>query len=125
MAIPSDYLTWAADTFGPVALDQNERTLRFLEEAIELAHSLDIPIGQLSAIAERVYARPAGKVDREIGQVQLTLDMLAEVYGCNARAEGRREFDRVRSIPKAEWEARHAAKVKLGIAVGALGGASS
>lgn len=123
MSRPSKFLEWAADTFGPVALDQGERTLRFIEEAIELAHCLDVPIGAISAITERVYGRAAGHTHREIGQAMVTLEMLAEVTGFSAEAEASREFDRVRAISKEEWQTRHAAKVKLGIANRAGAGA--
>lgn len=113
---PRAFLAWAGEIFGPVALDRDERALRFLEEAIELAHALGTPIGTLSAIAERVYARPAGAIGREVGQAQVTLELLGEVIGHPTEVEAQREFDRVRSIPKEEWQARHAAKVKMGIA---------
>jgi len=116
MSRPREFLVWAADIFGPVALDPHERAMRFLEEAIELSHALAIPIGTLSAVAERGYARPPGKVNREIGQSAVTLEMLAECVGFSAEIEAAREFDRVKSIPTEEWAARHAAKVKMGIA---------
>lgn len=113
---PREFLLWAADTFGPVALNRDERCARFIEEAIELAHAAGLPLGTLSRIAERVYDRPPGKLDREIGQAQCTLEMFAHNEGLNSADEASREFDRVRAISKQEWHARHAAKAKLGIA---------
>lgn len=116
MSRARNFLQWAVETFGPVAIDPRERALRALEESIELSHALGLTLGDVSAIAERVHARPAGKVSREIGQAMVTLEILAEAIGFSADGEASREFDRVRSISKEEWASRHAAKVKLGIA---------
>jgi hypothetical protein len=109
-------LSWAEDTFGPVAIDDRERTLRFLEEAIELVHALHTPSDLIHAIVERVYSRDHGNVPREIGQVQMTLEALAQIGGWDASGECDIEFQRVQLIPKSEWTKRHAAKVALGIA---------
>lgn len=109
-------LSWAEDMFGPVAIDDCERTLRFLEEAMELVHALDTPRDLIQTIIERVYSRDRGNVPREIGQVQMTLEALAQIGGWDASEECDVEFRRVQSIPKSEWTRRHAAKVELGIA---------
>lgn len=113
---PKAFLRWAVDTFGSVALDHGERSARFVEEAIELAHADYLPLDLLNRIAERVYARPIGDLGKEIGQAQATLECLAEVHGYSADKECDREFARVKSIPKEEWTRRHAAKVALSIA---------
>lgn len=116
MSRAREFLNWAVDVFGPVAVDPRERAMRFLEEAIELSQTLNVPIGTISAVTERVYARAPGRASQEIGQAMVTLEILAESIGFNADTEAAREFDRVRAIPKEEWQARHAAKVQLGIA---------
>ncbi len=113
---PSRALNWAVETFGPVALDPEERAMRFVEEAIELAHSLGLSSETLSAISQRVYGREAGKVPREMGQAQLTLELLSKAINVDLDAEAMQEFYRIQSVPKAEWERRHAAKQALGIA---------
>lgn len=113
---PAEVLAWAVATFGDVAKDRCERTMRFLEEAIELAHALDLEYGTIQAICERIWKRDKGYIPREIGQAQMTLEALAESLGHCADREASNEFDRVRKIPKDEWQARHAAKVAIGIA---------
>lgn len=113
---PSRFLMWARDTFGDIALDPRERALRFVEEAIELAHASDIDHVTLQAIVKRVWSRPPGDVSKELGQALATLELLAKATGIDADAEATKEFYRVQSIPKAEWDRRHSAKVKLGIA---------
>lgn len=113
---PTEVLAWAVATFGDVAKDRRERTMRFLEEAVELAHALDIDRETVQAICKRVWNRDKGYIPREIGQAQMTLEALAASIGHDADREASNEFDRVRKIPKGEWATRHAAKVAIGIA---------
>lgn len=114
---PSRALHWAVEMFGPVALDPEERAMRFLEEAIELAHSIGVLHVTTQALVQRVYSRDKGDVRREVGQAQMTLETLAKAIGVDADAEAMGEFYRIQSIPKEEWERRHAAKQKIGVAL--------
>lgn len=113
---PEQVLDWAFTMFGPIAYNRRERALRLLEEATELAQVEGVELETAVSVATRVYGRPAGDVVREIGQVHMTLAALAYNLGEDMDAEGRKEFDRVRSIPKEEWKRRHDAKVAIGIA---------
>lgn len=117
MGRPSDFLAWARLTFGPVAKVRGERLLRFVEEAIELAHADGMERTTLNAIADRVYSRPAGDVHKEIGQAQACLETYAENIGVSADDLAEAEWQRVQCIPQAEWERRHAAKQAIGIAL--------
>jgi hypothetical protein len=113
---PEAFLAWAVDTFGPVAKLRSERLMRFLEEAVELAHADHMERSTLDAIANRVYSRPRGDARKEIGQAQATLETLAENIGESASELAQAEFLRVQAIPRTEWERRHAAKQAIGIA---------
>lgn len=113
---PSHWLLWAEQTFGAVARDPQERAMRFIEEAIELAQAMSVDAGTLCTIIERVYSRPAGSVSQEVGQSLGTLELLARVIGVDADHEATAELARVKSIPREEWARRHAAKVALGMA---------
>jgi hypothetical protein len=113
---PSRFLQWAHETFGDIALDPQERAMRFLEEAVELAHAVGLDATTVGMITARVYSRPAGGVPREIGQALATLELLAKVVDVDADQEAYAEFARVQSIPQEEWDRRHAAKVAIGIA---------
>lgn len=113
---PKDFLAWAIETFGEIACDDMERTRRFIEEAMELAHAMGLPLRDVDKISARIYSRPRGNIPQEIGQAQACLECLAENMNLSADREAYLEFDRVRSIPKMEWERRHAAKVAIGIA---------
>lgn len=113
---PKEFMAWAVETFGHVALNYEERHLRFLEEAIEVAHAGYIRRRTIDQIIDRVYSRQRGSISQEIGQAQATLECLAESMGLSADAEAGREFARVKTIPKDEWTKRHLAKVALQIA---------
>lgn len=114
---PSAFLAWAVDMFGPVAKLRSERLLRFVEEAIELAHAEGMERVVFNRVADRVYSRPAGDTPKGIGQAQACLETFAENIGLSSADEAQREWERVQSVPRAEWERRHAAKAALGIAL--------
>lgn len=117
---PAAFLAWARKMFGPVALVRGERLLRFVEEAIELAHAEGMERAVLDRVSDRVYARPAGETPKEIGQAQACLETFAESIGLSSASEAKREWERVQAIPKSEWERRHNAKQKIGIALSQL-----
>lgn len=93
-----------------------ERSMRFTEEAIELALACSMPRETLDSIVARVYARPQGNIQMEAAQCQVTLELLAKVLRIDLEAAATEEFYRVQSISKEEWGRRHAAKVAIGIA---------
>jgi hypothetical protein len=112
---PLAFLAWAVDMFGPVAKLRSEHLLRFVEEAIELAHAEGMEREVFNRVADRVYSRPAGDIHKEIGQAQVCLEMFAENIGISSADEAQREWERVQGIPRTEWERRHAAKAAVGI----------
>jgi hypothetical protein len=114
---PTEFLAWARETFGSIALARGERLMRFAEEAIELAHAGGMERSTLDAITDRVYSREPGTIKKEIGQAQACLEMYAENVGESADALAEIEWQRVQSIPQEEWDRRHAAKQALGIAL--------
>lgn len=111
-----EVLDWAEQMFGPIARNRKERASRFLEEAIELAQAEGLTLENVDRILWRVYSRPPGDPAKEVGQARMTLNCMAWNMGLEAGAEEKREWDRVRTIPKEEWQRRHDAKIKLGIA---------
>lgn len=115
-SLGEDFLHWAIGTFGAVASDREERALRFVEEAIELAHAEGIAAVTLGKIIERVYARPPGNASQELGQAEACLQMFAASTDRSALGLAEAEFERVQGIPPEQWKARHKAKVDMGIA---------
>lgn len=119
---PAAFLAWAREMFGPVALVRGERLLRFVEEAIELAHADGMERATLNAVADRVYSREPGNILKEIGQAQACLETYAENINLSSDELAEREWQRVQSIPRDEWERRHSAKQAIGIALPATNG---
>jgi NTP pyrophosphatase (non-canonical NTP hydrolase) len=113
---PAEFLAWAVKMFGPVAKLRSERMLRFVEEAIELAHAEGMERSTLDLVANRVYSCPPGNVGKEIGQAQACLETFAENIGLSSTDEAEREWRRVQEIPQEEWTRRQSAKRALGIA---------
>ncbi len=115
-------LRWSIETFGPLAGDRTERLHRLIEEVVELAQALRIDAVDLGnvfgKIMTRVYGREPGAPDKEVGQVALCLELLAETCGISVEGECAREFARIQSIPAEVWRRRHAAKAAIGIAKG-------
>lgn len=114
---PRDFLAWAVDMFGPVAKLRGERLMRFVEEALELAHADEMGRATLDAIANRVYSRAPGQITKEIGQAQACLEAYCENIGESASDLAEIELQRVRQIPRDEWQRRHTAKQAIGIAL--------
>lgn len=114
---PAAFLAWAREMFGPVATVRGERLMRFIEEAIELAHADGMERATFDAITNRVYSRPVGEINKEIGQAQACLETYAENIGESASNLAEIEWQRVQRIPRAEWTRRHAAKRAIGIAL--------
>ncbi len=116
---PAAFLAWARATFGPVALVRGERLMRFVEEAIELAHADQMERSTLDAIANRVYSRERGEIAKEIGQAQACLETYAANLGLSSDVLTEIEWERVQRVPQTEWNRRHAAKQAIGIALDA------
>jgi hypothetical protein len=116
MSRPKNFLTWAVEIFGPIANDRRERIRRFAEEALELVHAECLSLDELDRITHRIWSRPPGETLKEIGQAQACLETFAESIGVSSNTLADIEFERVQTIPKEEWQRRHAAKVKIGIA---------
>lgn len=114
-----EVLEWAVDKFGEIARDPRERAMRFIEEAVELAQTQGVTDIDLGRICRRVFTRPAGDVAKEIGQVGMTFEAMAENIGHKVAPLVAAEIERVKTIPKEEWQRRHAAKVAVGAALAA------
>jgi len=110
-------LSWVHATFGPQAVKTEERVLRFLEEAIELAQAEGVPAEMVGRILQHVYSKPPGDPKLEAGGVGVTLLAYCESAGIDADEAERAEFERVRSISKEQLSQRHRLKEIAGIAI--------
>jgi predicted metalloendopeptidase len=107
---------WVLRSFGPGALNRDERAARLAEESVEVAQAEGVPLDAMLRIVERVYSRPVGEIGREIGGVAITLDALAENLGRSVSADAETELARVLSKPAEHWRMKHAEKVAAGTA---------
>lgn len=113
-------MKWADRSF--VGESNGTRALRMLEEAFEVFLAvifLEDPGGD-SALHDKAenmmsqrwreahHSHPS--IPREIGQVAVTLGILAQRLGVSVALEEEREFIRVVGIPKSVWAARQAEK---------------
>mgnify|MGYP003650087347 FL=1 len=86
---------WLAACFSKeVREDRQERTHRFLEEALELAQANGCSREDAKALVEYVYSRPEGKPELEVGGVMVTLASLCSATGINMGEAGDRELER-------------------------------
>lgn len=110
-------LQWANTTFGNATADNTgERIRRLLEETVELAQALGLDASDINPIVGHVYAKPAGNIAQEIGQVGVSLLGLAEHLRISAEDEELNEFERIRSLPADYWQSRQNTKAEKGIA---------
>lgn len=92
----SRVLPWLMECFGAeIAADRVERCDRFIEEALELAQSLDWPQERAHALVEYVYGRSVGEPHQEVGGVMVTLAALCEATGLDMQAGGDDELARI------------------------------
>jgi hypothetical protein len=108
---------WVVDTFGEQATAVEERTTRFIEEAIELAQAAGLPRERVEALVARIYDRPAGEPAQEIGGVGVTLLALSDALGVWAEDAEKDEFSRILSKSADHFRARQNAKADAGVGI--------
>ena len=86
---------WLEACFPPsVRSDRDERTHRFLEEALELAQANGCTRTDALALIDYVFGRPSGVPELEVGGVMVTLASLCSASEINMDEAGNRELDR-------------------------------
>ncbi len=86
---------WLIACFPPsVRVDRQERTHRFLEEALELAQANGCSRNDAAALVEYVYSRPKGRPEYEVGGVMVTLASLCSATSIDMNEAGDRELGR-------------------------------
>nr|WP_295465288.1 hypothetical protein [Mesorhizobium sp.] len=87
---------WLLACFGEaIARDRQERSHRFLEEAIELVQAAGCTASEAHQLVDYVFARPVGEMDQEIGGVMVTLAAFCLAHGHDMAEAGERELARV------------------------------
>lgn len=86
---------WLRACFGDIGhIDPEERTHRFLEEAIELAQASGCTKRDAMRLVDYVYSRPQGKPDQEVGGVMVTLAGLCSAIDVCLHDAANRELTR-------------------------------
>lgn len=111
-----DIWDWTVDMFGDAANHSGvERGLRVLEEAAELAQSLGVTRMQASSVMTHVWSRQPGDPDRELPQVQITLEAAAEYLGLHLGDQTDLEWGKLLKVSREKMRESHKRKLKAGI----------
>src|SRR6516225_1266202 len=88
--------SWVDACFGPdVASDKRECSLRFVEEALELAQACHMTKDEAHSLVERIYSRPKGVRAQEVGGVMVTLAALCSAQGIDLAESAEAELARL------------------------------
>ena len=86
---------WVTEAFGiKLANDTDQRTQRFLEEALELAQSAGLSEYNARQLVRYVYSRPVGELPQEVGGTMVTLAAFCSAYSVSMDACGDTELSR-------------------------------
>jgi NTP pyrophosphatase (non-canonical NTP hydrolase) len=92
--------TWLTACFPKeICFSKEERGLRLLEEALELAQATGVPAEKAARLLRHVYAKPPGAVPAEVGDVLNTLLALSARYKIDLTGQHERTLKR-------NWEIR-------------------
>lgn len=96
VAFQDRVVPWLMECFGAeIAGDRVERCDRFIEEALELAQSLDWTADRAHALVDYVFGRPQGEPHQEVGGVMVTLAALCQAVGLDMQRGGDDELARI------------------------------
>jgi NTP pyrophosphatase (non-canonical NTP hydrolase) len=74
--------------------NREERTHRFIEEALELAQASGCSREDVYCLVDYVFSRPVGQVKLEVGDVMITLAALSAAFGINMNDAANDMLDR-------------------------------
>jgi|HubBroStandDraft_5_1064220.scaffolds.fasta_scaffold228688_1 hypothetical protein len=88
---------WVKSVFGEtVAADKKERTLRFVEEAVELAQAVGLEVHVVHRLVDYVFSREKGVPPQEVAGCLVTLFAAAAANGIDVQEQFAIELDRIR-----------------------------
>lgn len=110
---------WALRSFGEVHVTNlPERSLRTVEEAIELCQAFKVPKETVLLCVANVYSKPPGEPVQELGGVLHTAGIMCEVVmQMEPDIVWEVELQRVLNKPPSHYGERNEAKIALGLAV--------
>ena len=108
---------WLHECFDQrIATARDERTFRFLEEAMELAQAEGLTRADMAKVADYVFGRDVGETAQEVGGVMVTLAALCWNAGLSLHDAAWTEMERVeRPEVMAKVRAKQDAKSAAGM----------
>lgn len=106
---------WANEAFGGTDSSPRIRSLRLVEEAIEVAQTEGVTLDDIMRVASVVLGRPIGEHHAEIGGVSVTLMAYAESRSLSVAACEETEIVRVNSKPIEHFQRRQREKAEQGM----------
>jgi hypothetical protein len=109
-------MSWAERMFGKTVMrGPVERSMRTLEEAIELAQAEGVHEGRVRQLVARVYSRPQGEVKQELAGTAIGLLLHAQTRGFNLGDLVDAELMRVNAIDPMLVRVKQQAKADAGL----------
>jgi hypothetical protein len=113
---------WVRTRFGDKVFESvGERTTRILEEVIELhqAEARDVVKARADAhaLVDRVFGKPAGQPEQEVGGVIVTLLAYCALKGVRLDTLASQEISRITAADPRQFKAKQTAKADLGLSV--------
>lgn len=107
---------WGIRCFGIEHMaDKRVRTLRFLEEAAELAQSVGVDQEVLHSVISKVFEAPPGKPVQELGGTMITLLVLCNTLQLDLEASTKTEVARVLRMTPGYFAERNKRKLDMGL----------
>src|ERR1035437_3281364 len=112
-------LDWGTRSFGgSQMLNPGTRSLRVVEEAVELAQACNVPQETIELCVREVYSRPKGDVNQEVGGVLMTIYLfIASLCHHDPEWYFVTELRRVLAKSPKHFADRNAAKIAAGLDV--------
>ena len=113
---------WVRTRFNDKVFDSlEERTLRVMEEAIELFDSehkdREAARAQAHRLVDEVFNRPKGDQNQEAGGVVVTFLAYCAAKGVRADTLANAEINRIHKMPREHFKKRQLAKAEAGVAL--------
>ncbi len=107
---------WAESVYGEEKVNSRRyQALRTLEEMVELVQTQGLTMEDVVRTAEWVFARKAGDTKTEIGDVVLSLNVMAENLGVSVDSCFTDTLNRVKSLDPEKCRVKDEAKVAFGL----------
>ncbi|AFU88085.1 hypothetical protein CcrColossus_gp215 [Caulobacter phage CcrColossus] len=106
---------WALDTYGNRALGSRYQALRLVEEAMELGQTQGLTEADFVLVAAYVSAKKAGETRGEVGDLAISLLILAENLGLSVDSCLTDTLNRIHALDPDACRRKDDEKIKFGL----------